>query len=517
MERLLERDLRENSGELRRLFGTELLFDYEAQRKCFLFSQAVIINSKIDLFSNIDNVEKAIFHWKMLHPLLRCRITSNGSQKYFQYASKETIMSTSNVSYITYKSNAQSAGKNYWKLLLEREFNQGFDSENGPLWRLVLLQLEKDENNNNNNYCLIFSMHHALTDCKNAYAIIAQLCGLIEKAFENRLADVTEDDYLNSKKEINYPHDPRLIAEQKGDSPERMQDDYNPNIRVPNFSKPSPNCHNKSSKSTSNEIDDDGVFYTLDNRVFATAKELIHESDCVNNTGIRTMSLPNELYRALLEHCKSNSVKFNSILSLATSIALAKMFKKFSDEHAQEPFRMFYSITVNLRQTLEMPMTLVGSWINRFYDYFAINADDKFDEHFFKSKFWQLAKEHSEQFHQRLASNEHILSLKEPLNFYRIIEKGFRFQDLSTHYSLSNIGILPNRNGEDSPIVIKECYSGLSFKSEGSYSYTQHCWATIDEKLFGCLSYSGATMKEEVADYLMQSLMDTLSQIAAAF
>ena len=181
---------------LRKLGAAEIVYDYELRLKNMILPITLVFDSKIDLFDHRSKVDAAIRKWKSLHPLLGARVVSKpdadpskfSKERFFAKASDEKIASLDNVSYMRLLgANKNTNLTRYVDLLNEREMNiETVDSENGLLWRLMIVELSRAQT-----YALIFTAHHAIIDAKNGFTLVNQLLDLTSASID--LGKFSED------------------------------------------------------------------------------------------------------------------------------------------------------------------------------------------------------------------------------------------------------------------------------------------------------------------------------------
>ena len=170
---------------LRKLGAAEILYDYELRLRNMILPETIVFDSKIDLFEHRSKVDAAIRKWKSLHPLLGAKLVAKpdadpskfSKERYYAKASDEKIASLENVNYVRLLgANKNTNLTRYVDLLIEREMNiETVDSENGLLWRLMIVELSRAQT-----YALIFTAHHAIIDSKNCFTLVNRIFDLME-------------------------------------------------------------------------------------------------------------------------------------------------------------------------------------------------------------------------------------------------------------------------------------------------------------------------------------------------
>lgn len=185
---------------LRNLSPSELVYDYEhGVRNCHIFSNALHFRAKDDLItSNNETIRECVLDWCKLNSFLRTKIsvvsparTEIDSQptnsRCFSLDRKFVLISPDSLDVMR---NIEIFKNTNWRSFYERELNReaplNYDTENNDklLWRLVLIKTGENQNPNGTEfkYCMILTIHHAITDGRNAFAIMLELIKLFEES-----------------------------------------------------------------------------------------------------------------------------------------------------------------------------------------------------------------------------------------------------------------------------------------------------------------------------------------------
>jgi hypothetical protein len=189
---------------LRRLGGSELLYDANISKCDFMNSRAFRINTAIDIYSRVDLFNEALESWKQAHHFLRCNIVRDTEdRKCFAYAPSSILNSMDNVHLLFFQVNADNENskpkakrkpEDIWKLFLERELSTPMDS-NKLLWRLILIQVASDVCNQFS-YYLVFTANHAIIDGRNVIQLLNQLFSFLERRHLNRTIEFKPYDIM---------------------------------------------------------------------------------------------------------------------------------------------------------------------------------------------------------------------------------------------------------------------------------------------------------------------------------
>ena len=115
---------------IRKMGAFEKYFHDEIEINGTINASTFIFSTKFDLFANKDVINQSVNYWKQTQPFLCSRVIQREqSDLYFVYASEEKIKNADNITYLYFKTdddnsttNVVSDCKDYWKLLIEREF-----------------------------------------------------------------------------------------------------------------------------------------------------------------------------------------------------------------------------------------------------------------------------------------------------------------------------------------------------------------------------------------------------------
>lgn len=126
---------------IRKLGGLEQYFHDQIEQNGTVSASAFLFSSKIDLFAHKDAIAKAVHFWKQTQPFLRSRVhVQDEANKFFAFATEDKIQNIDNITYLYFKSPTDSncSSKDYWKLLIEREYTEPIDWKDGLMWRLKI-------------------------------------------------------------------------------------------------------------------------------------------------------------------------------------------------------------------------------------------------------------------------------------------------------------------------------------------------------------------------------------------
>ncbi|CAK9252667.1 unnamed protein product [Sphagnum jensenii] len=219
---------------IRALGPTENYFHGEITRGSSINTNSILFNSKHDLFENVPLVTRAVRLWKRTQPFLRCRVNqSNSGENQFVFVDDEqptvdTAEKLPNVHFVYFDDPSghfkAAESKDFWKMLVERELTIPIDWQNGPMWRLTFIDLNKRHPKNVKNglvsehfkyeYCLLISVSHALFDGLSALASLVSLFLITQALLDENLdeKDIVDSAVIEPVERYihNYVHETGL-------------------------------------------------------------------------------------------------------------------------------------------------------------------------------------------------------------------------------------------------------------------------------------------------------------------
>ena len=176
-------------------------FHTQVKNMGLINATSLLVASQIDLFANLDLINKSIRIWKRTQPLLCSKVIlksdkndkekQNTGSYYFAYADEDSIEKMNNVSYLYYKKPPNDSGgfetvedcKDLWNLLVERELNIPINWQNGLMWRLIFISTKRDHDAKSYEYRIIITLSHAIFDGTSRISAIYDLFRIVEKMF----------------------------------------------------------------------------------------------------------------------------------------------------------------------------------------------------------------------------------------------------------------------------------------------------------------------------------------------
>lgn len=461
--------------------------------------RTVIINSKLNLLEHSAIIFKSIDEWKLIHPLLRCRVFT-ANEKYFAYASEETIKSNSNIYLYRYESNHVTSCDDIWKMLVEREMTLPLNGKNGLLWRLTFLQIKKLPKSNSDEffYAVILTFDHSIMDGRSSYSSLLQLFCLIEnnylkqanKIIEKPLLPAKEDLFkpiFNEKLQINYySKKPHFLVNSKTDAYIRL-------------------------KKLSVEEEDNGVIYSHDNVLVTTVKELIQISK-ENNSKFRSLIIQKIDFDKIIKKCKENKVKITMFLNMCLVQAVRLLYEKFDDELnylINEPV-IHFTTNISLREFEEYGLDsqnkndTIGCYVS--LDFSTFNKPMNYGTRNWNHNFWSICKKESDQFHSKLKAREFIHSIRLP---YGKMDNNEFFY----HFGNSNLGILESCISKNKLIQIKQTFATGKFSKDNFLCWFTNLMATIDDQLCWTISFNSYFISQEMINILIENLAKIIKQL----
>jgi hypothetical protein len=527
---------------IRKLGVIERYFHDEIEIGSSINASTILLSSKIDIFSNVSLFNTAVKLWKRTQPFLRskvihleetnahntekiCKLSFNEnktvSSKYFAFVDESDCDQNEqllpNVYYLNFKSSSTDCidVQDTWKLLIEREFTIPIDWENGPMWRLNLINLGKE--NEKYKYCLIISLTHAIFDGSSAFVSLVGLFMIFEALYTQQLHSNSEvpdakvirpveefaNEYILKKSELNetlaeykkidgFKQPTQLLISQ---DVERKQ--YIPVENLKEFLKLS---------STNSEV---GFYSAIDNKLIVKLDKLLEISKS-SVTKFYFNKLDGSKFKQFLQLCKTKNCKLTGVFNTMFILAWRMVYKKFCEETSNEndvllKEKIHYLTIVNLRSFLkEIEMDSLIWFCNNLYS--TYDREFNTNEHdFWHAKFWNFSKQESDMFHDRLKRGEQFKLLEQS----KPIEK----DETRLHYGLSNLVVPAQLTKEIKLFEINDLYTLTSYRRNWTNDFSYNNIISIEETMCWTLSYNSYFLKNEVAEYFIQSVLSIYDKL----
>lgn len=430
-------DITHKFSIIRKLGAAEIIYDYEHSIGNVILAHSFVIESKINLFQDLNLLNQAFVYWKNHYSLLRSCIftidqpastaanikTSSpnvvecaqlqhqkthkndklccSTEKYFIYASEDKILNNENVK--LYKLNLNDIDLNksqieqLCRLLYDREYNIEFlDSANGPLWRLTLIQTKSNSSSNNYNYYLIFTVHHAIVDARNVHCLILKLFEIIENLYlgsHSSYSQVFDKHFEPSIEERLFNNDQKQLKQINVVNNENsLELDTNTSKILESFSLGSSKTESVNNNyynylkiklnlddKTINSINFEAVSLNDINKQSLKLTDLLNEMACFSNK-TRNFKLTETSFKKLLKNCKLNNVKLTGCLNIIAVLATRKLYLNYTNE--RNFLNIHYHSLVNLRPFLKPPIdnNIIGYWAVVLTSMFKSNSENFIDD-----------------------------------------------------------------------------------------------------------------------------------------
>ena len=350
--------------------------------------------------------------------------------------------------------------ENKWKEQVEVELATPLDIENGPMWRVKVIQMNGDEHK----YTFVFLFNHVCTDGKNN-VIFIELLDIIGALLENKMCG-------------------EMV--QVVDSPAGLSTYQKEYISRDTYVKPT-----------------DLYEYDSQHRMLPDTLG----SDNHHSGKVEYIKFEHETMKKLIAKMKlkTNGVaKINGLFEAIYYCVYKKLLLKHGEvELSKTPIQ--YIISCGGRDKLKINYSQMGLYnFSLFRSLVADVADTE--------SIWQLAAKLTKSLHERLKRDEEIESYS---SFDELMSgsKVLSVDDLSTPpekslqvgFGISNIGIL----GNTASTIIKatELYCAVPSK----HSFVRI--TTVNNTLCLTISYSQKTFSTSIANELTQSLIDIVTQL----
>jgi hypothetical protein len=496
---MLENDAR----VLRKLGFGEMLFDIEVKNRGMILVCSVLFESDVDLFEHVSQLDTAIKTWINVHPLLRCLIRhaadENPNELYFALASDEQVNSLDNVSYVRLvESSQKKANKDYWQLLHNRELNlKPFDSRKELMWRLVLAKLDA------NQYCLVFTVHHGISDGLNNVTLVDNLLGIIDKTIDATLdpKDVTPFALSSCIENVtlgeNFEAEIKAVKEESGHHVAEC-------LFPSNLANRDPSARSSVDLSTNT---DKFVFVNRNrSNECLLVRDLLAANESEYVSKLKVLKFDELTVSKLLAKCKEKDAKIAGCLNVLCAVAARDLYAHFDCVTYSDDIKI--TMLASMRTQKSIGNLNMGLFANFLDIEINLKDVDVSNEEFFKTKFWQMAKHESDSIHRRIKSNE----LNENVKFFSSMLKamddkmqyGQPWPSLGVHCSLSSKGVF--KSSKFGHFKLNECYSNMSTPEDRFASPLFHGVYTINNQFNWTLSYNSRIFSPQAIEYLSDSI-----------
>ena len=247
----------------------------------------------------------------------------------------------------------------------------------------------------------------------------------------------------------------------------------------------------------------EGSFFSaLDHSEYISLKSLL---DLSRNslTKMYFITFSGDKFKRFLATCKTKSIKITGVINMMFILAWRRVYEilnKNDKVGVAKTQRICFSTAVSLRPYLKEVNSDGLSWLaTTLYSSFEQETNDlAFD--FWKTTFWQLARQNSGSFHSRLQQGEqfNIFDQLKPLHS----------GESRTHFALSNL-IVPKQACECLKLFkIEQFYTTGSARKGREDNFTFHNMISINDSLHWVLSYNSFFIKNETVVLFKESVMD---------
>ncbi|RNA33221.1 hypothetical protein BpHYR1_014223 [Brachionus plicatilis] len=481
---------------LRKLTPLEAVFNFYTQAtQSLIFPTTFLIDSAIDLFFHHEKITESIRNWKKSHPLLCCSLKNISDEFFFV---KNTDNTLDNVFFLKpTDSDAQN-----WLKIHRNELLHQFQIEKDPLWRLFIVELDKNQPNEAYRYSFTINLHHSISDASNNFALIVELLYIIENNLKNEPKELDQQRILCSSLELNFPNDPRFGRIH----PDISLEQFIESEKGPLLPEYFQSGQRYKFKSGSN-----GKFTSLEGQDYATYEDLEQKIDA-SNSGFVIKQISDLAVKKLFEKCRAKNLKLNSIFEVVSSMAFKKVSEKFCGKSCPSGTNK-YEVSINMRPFLAIPNNVMGCWISFFEG--ELNLDfDEMEENFWSQSFWSLCEQKCKALHDNLKKKEfmsHEVAEMAAILLH-LLKNGQRFKNYVYNYAISNMGDKSNQE-LGTMFKIKEYYPSLSYNVDNEFGLLATC--SIQLKSFWTFSYNRKLFCDEAAKLFLDSIEEYIFKASA--
>ena len=534
--KILEKDNEKKIKIIREMGLSEQWFHQEVTLNGIINATSFMLTTSIDLFANKDVVNQSVNYWKLTQPFLCSRVISpEKSSLYFAYTSEEKISKADNITYLYFKNDSNNKQiddcKDYWKLLIEREYTIPINWKDGPMWRLMFIKLKNNDLPDKFEYCLITTATHSIFDGHSAFQTFAHLLSIIENVYADKI----------KKEHIKQAKVSSTIEEIVTNHLEKLENIGQFN-KLDGFKQPDnflvKNIHSDRKEyipvdeiNNGNNTDLKGAFYSdVDHKECISLENLVEISK-KSLTKMYFTSFTGDKFKKFINVCKANNTKVTGVINMMFVLGWRMAYEIQNDETKMNELKskisstssdrhpimsttklcsartqpINFSTIVNLRSHIKDLQSDALAWLcNSLYSSFDQDTDPE-DPEFWKTTFWNYARQESEQFHARLKQGEQfqIFEAQKPL------EKG----ESRTHFGLSNLVIPFEALRNLKLFKINALYTTGSYREGAEDDFSFNNMININDSLFWIVCYNSLWIKNEAIKIFIDSVKDIFDVI----
>ena len=323
-----------NESILRQLGPTEQLLNKLSSKGLNQIVYTIAIESKIDLYANVDLLRSSILVWKRQHPFLDCTILNEDQNIYFVKVKNAEFLN--NVEFLNFTPfyrlqpdiRAEFALYRKLKNLPEVDdyavwsklhdvfiHNPISTSINEYLWKLLFIKLD------HKHYCTVFTSYHEIAGGWSFHSLMRQLLKIIHAKYNDE--PLTSDFHLMHQVpkplETYYTNVNQVVEKHAFIVPESAMQKELQSISL------------------------DGVLCNYKNN-----SEFYPSETTIKKQTVK-FKLNKKMSKNFFEICNSNESKPASVFAVIVSVALQKAFKEIDASQSE----IFYALSVNLNQFLK--------------------------------------------------------------------------------------------------------------------------------------------------------------------
>lgn len=517
------------SDVIRKMGGFEKYFHDEIEINGTINTSVFMLTTSIDLFANKDVVNQSVNYWKLTQPFLRSRVIApEKSSLYFAYVSEEKVNKADNITYLYFKNDSASQEiddcKDYWKLLIEREYTIPINWKDGPMWRLMFVKLRMNDSPDKFEYCLITTATHSIFDGHSAFQTFAHLLSIIENVHADKIKkeNIKQANVASTIEEIVTNHLDKL--ENVGQFNKLNGFKQPDNFLVKNIHSDRKNYIPVDEINNGNYTELKGAFYSDDDHKECISLANLVEISKKSLTKMYFTSFTGDKFKKFINVCKANNAKVTGVINMMFVLGWRMAYELQNDEtkmnelkisstsserspiisttklSAARTQKINFSTIVNLRSHIKDVQNDALAWLcNSLYSSFDQDTDLE-DPEFWKTTFWNYARQESEQFHARLKQGEQfqIFEAQKPL------EKG----ESRIHFGLSNLIVPSMATMHLKKFQINELYTTASYRLGWTNDLTYNNMININENLYWIASYNSFFMKNETVKIFVDSVRE---------
>lgn len=462
-----------NLGEYETMFAAIHMITTAANR----------IKSEVNIFDNLETLERALDEWQRCNEFLRCRVReSTHGGYYFETVTPAEPMRQVRLLKLS-RQFSRDEEDEIWRCLIELEPNIPLDAASGLAWRMTLVEFAP-YSSSLFHYGVIFAWHHTISEGRGQMHSLQQLFATFEAMLSGRA--------LPGVVGAITPSFETLYKEKYGHEPVRRMIPALTGLDKAYFL----NRFRAADEDSRVPFKGEDAILDYKGQVYLSLDDLKNKLKSVN-TKFEPVSIDGERYKRLVEKCKANHVKFNSCLNQIITFAFRALLKQIGADHKEKIAFMMLISNRNRFNLDEDKYSSMGFYISELDQVRCECLElDNLDE--FRSRFWDVCRDETKATHE-LINAKH-------LNRVDFTAKGSD-DNLYIHFISSNVGVISSSMNDQNLVQFEDRF--INSKIGAAYLFFIGA-CSIDSKLSLSVSYSSKFISRNQIRYFVDSISEVI-------